>query len=727
MKLLYPLPRDLESLLDSPPVYCVPFDLTSEGGFAADGQLAVTTEAVYVLADGQLRQRTPLADLEEVLCAPQMNCGMLIAKDKEGTERLLCRFSMRHLVRHSYVARGATFLIKGENRSPESKEREKYCEKCGRVLPGTTTCPHCDGRNVGLNRFWDLCKPYAPRLLLITVFMLFIAALTVGQQYVQRLYVDTILVPATGSLGIVLAFFGVMLGFMAVILGLSITRTLWSNYLGTHISRDLRKKVFSKLSELSLSFIDQRQSGELMNRVVEDSGRIRQFMEEVFAGMFTQLFTMVGAVIMMLMMDWKLTLLTVALLPIVASVIRGVRKREMRNWRQQWRFDDRLNNRLQDIISGMRVVKSFGQEAREVGRFQKAVERLRDIQQRNEAHYATVYPIITYLLTAGSFFVLFFGGLSVLNGTMTVGQLTQFSACAGMLYGPLGWLTRLPRMIMQLTTALERIYDVLDEDPEVAQTDTAQEREINGNVTFDNAGFGYLSYEPVLKNLSFEVKQGEMIGLVGSSGAGKSTLINLIMRLYDVNEGRILLDGVDLREYDKRSLHSQIGVVLQETFLFSGTVYENIRFARQDATREEIIRAAKLANAHEFIVRFPDGYDTYVGEHGYRLSGGERQRIAIARAVLHAPQLLILDEATSSLDTETEYQIQEALERLTKGRTTFAIAHRLSTLRSADRIVVIDQHTVAEIGTHDELIRRKGIYYGLVMAQLEMSSTKAAE
>ena len=274
---------------------------------------------------------------------------------------------------------------------------------------------------------------------------------------------------------------------------------------------------------------------------------------------------------------------------------------------------------------------------------------------------------------------------------MTPGQLTQLVAYAGMLYGPLGWMTRLPRMLMQVATSLERIYDILDEESDVVDSPQAQPHNVKGEITFDNVSFGYKSYLPVLENLSFTVKPGEMIGLVGSSGSGKSTLINLLMRLYDVDSGEIRIDGVPIKAIQQENYHRQIGVVLQETFLFSGTIYANIRYAKPEATPEEVMQAAKMANAHTFITRFPDGYDTYVGENGYTLSGGERQRIAIARAILHDPHLLILDEATSSLDTETEYQIQEAFSRLTAGRTTFAIAHRLSTLRNADRILVIDK------------------------------------
>ena len=287
-------------------------------------------------------------------------------------------------------------------------------------------------------------------------------------------------------------------------------------------------------------------------------------------------------------------------------------------------------------------------------------------------------------------------------------------------------MTGLPRMIMQMITSLNRIYDVLDEEPLLADKADSKAFPIKGAFIFENVSFGYQTYEPVLENISFSVKPGEMIGLVGASGTGKSTLINLIMRLYDVDQGKITLDGYDLRDIQIESLHSQIGVVLQETFLFSGTILQNIRFAKQDANLEEVIRAAKAANAHDFISKTPDGYNTYVGEHGYNLSGGERQRIAIARAILNNPRILILDEATSALDTESEFLIQQALDRLVKGRTTFAIAHRLSTLRNADRLVVIDKHGIAEIGTHNELLEKQGIYYGLVNAQLKMSETTGA-
>ncbi|MGI6264364.1 MAG: ABC transporter ATP-binding protein [Acutalibacteraceae bacterium] len=727
MNLRYTLPDELmaamKPLKAQDIVYCVPYDLTPDGQYCAGGWVVVTRDTLLVWQEERVIHRLALGDYDEILCSPQVDSGLLTAKKGED-ETLLCRFHMRHMVRQSYLARGATLFCQGQDRTVSSLEKERYCENCGRVLPGTNVCPHCHGRGRTARRFWDLCRPYVLPLALITLFMVALSAITIGQQYVQRYFVDDVLQPARGSLTQVLGFFGVMVALLALSLTLSITRTLWSNKLGTRISRDLRGRVFSKINALSLSFIDGRQAGELMNRVVEDTGTIRRFMEEVFAGMFTQIFTMIGAMAAMFTMDWRLALLTLVFLPAAAILVRVFHRYEMRLWRQQWRYNDKINGRLQDVLSGIRVVKSFGQEEREIERFRRYSERFAAIQRRNERFWATLYPFVTFLLTIGSFFVIYFGGLDVMDGRMTPGQLIQFVAYAGMLYGPLGFITRLPRMLMRLTTSLERIYDILDEESEIAERPQAAPREIVGAVEFSHVTFGYRSYLPVLEDVNFTVKPGEMIGLVGASGAGKSTVINLLMRLYDVDDGQILLDGVDLRDYTKDSLHHQIGVVLQETFLFSGSVYDNIRYAKPEATYEEVIRAAKMANAHEFITKFPDGYDTYVGEHGYTLSGGERQRIAIARAILHDPRLLILDEATSSLDTETEYQIQQALQRLTAERTTFAIAHRLSTLRHADRILVIDRHRVAEMGTHNELMRQKGIYYGLVMAQLDMHRVK---
>ena len=451
---------------------------------------------------------------------------------------------------------------------------------------------------------------------------------------------------------------------------------------------------------------------------------VRDFMEGVFGDMFSTLLTMVVSLVVMFLISWEMTLMSLGFIVIVFAVTRMFWHHIHTIFHKQWLKSDDLASSLQDIISGMRVVKSFGKEEREAERFRRKTEDFAAISKKNETFWAVFFPILTFLLGAGSYIAVYFGGMDVLDGDMTLGELVQFIAYCGYLFGPLNWMTHMPRMVMQMVTSMNRIYDVLDEKPVIMDAEDSREFPIEGAFRFEHVSFGYHTYEPVLEDINFQVKPGEMIGLVGASGTGKSTLINLIMRLYDVDQGKITIDGVDLRKMKTECLHSQIGVVLQETFLFSGSILANIRFARPEASLTEVIQAAKAANAHDFICKTPDGYNTYVGEHGYNLSGGERQRIAIARAILNNPRLLILDEATSALDTESEFLIQQALDRLVKGRTTFAIAHRLSTLRNADRLVVIDKHGIAEIGTHNELLEKQGIYYGLVTAQLKMAEGK---
>ncbi len=737
MKLNYTLGKqqmDALALAEGESVcYCVPVDLSFDNqsmlaceAYAKNVWLVVTQRRFLVIAEDRVTSSFLLADCEKIKCEHQVNSGIVTVIKKDGAMICAARFSMRHIIRVSYAVRGAQTIITANQKGikPEkvvSHEYEKYCEKCGKALPGTSKCPYCEGKADLLKKFMALCGEYVGKLLLISLLMSLIAAVNLITPMIQRRFIDDALATGTGSWADLWMFVGLSFFLLIFRILLEVYRYWQCMALGTSLSMTLRKKLYYKIQVLSLSFIGNRKPGELMNRVSRDTNQIRNFMVDVFGDMFSTLLTMIVALVMMCLISWQMTLLSVVFIVLVFVITRMFWHYIRSIFHKQWLRADDLASRLQDIISGMRIVKSFGKEEREAANFQKKAEEYAAISKRNETFWAIFFPILTFLLGAGTYIAVFFGGIDVLNGKMTMGQLVQFITYCGYLFGPLSWMTHLPRAMMQMITSLNRIYDVLDEEPMIADHENSKEFPIHGAFTFEDISFGYHTYEPVLENISFQVKPGEMIGLVGASGTGKSTLINLIMRLYDVDQGKIMIDNVDIRNIKTESLHSQIGVVLQETFLFSGSILANIRFARQNASLAEVIQAAKAANAHDFICKTPDGYNTYVGEHGYNLSGGERQRIAIARAILNNPRLLILDEATSALDTESEFLIQQALDRLVKGRTTFAIAHRLSTLRNADRLVVIDKHGVAEIGTHNELLEKKGIYYGLVTAQLKMA------
>ncbi len=720
MILYYNIPHKLEEIIpykeNEKIYYAVPYDINQDGSWINGAFLVVTTNMIHVYDGEKITNSIEINKCTKAKAEAKVGGGILIV-NIEGEDTVVVHYSAKHLSRYAYIARGINILISGRFEEVESSEYEKTCPKCGRAIPGTKNCPKCSKEGGFLKDFIKMAKPYKKEFFGIFFLMVMAAVTTLLNPEIQKHLINDVLKGNGGmkqALVLIMLMFSLSVGIVIV----NILKSNASTRLGAKISADLRYALFKKYQELPLAFINDRRPGELLNRITQDTTYIREFMEDVFCNLFAVLFIFIWDVIFMMILNIKLALLTFIFVPIVVVMILAFRRTVSRIFHLQWRKNDDVSSDLQDVISGMRVVKTYGREEAESERFKALSDEFSATQRRNETFWAIFNPIISFLMGMGSVIVVYFGGLDVFSDKMSAGELYQFITYTLLLFQYINWMSWLPRELSQLTSSLERINDILSQDVKTPDENEMKDVYIKGEITFDHATFGYKSYQPVLEDINAVIKPGEMIGIVGASGTGKSTLINLLMGLYEIDDGNLLIDGVDIRNISRKSYHSQLGVVLQETFLFSGTIIDNIRFSKPDATYEEIVMAAKMANAHDFICNTPDGYNTYVGEKGYSLSGGERQRIAIARAILTNPKLLILDEATASLDTESEYMIQKALERLTDGKTTFAIAHRLSTLKKANRIMVIDGHNIAEIGTHEELLKRQGIYYNLHQAQI---------
>ena len=566
-------------------------------------------------------------------------------------------------------------------------------------------------------RFLPYVRPYLGRLMLAGLLVSGVAAINLALVRLAGSLWDVVTVRHDAEH--MTRLIGMFLG-LVVLQGLcSMGHSYLTAWVSQNVIADFRKHLFAHLQALTVSFFSRRRTGELLSRLMSDVTVIQSLVTETPIDTVKQLVTFVGGITFLLLMNWQLCLLILILLPllVVVSKLFGRRLKSLSTSIQD--HTATLSTLAEEVISGIRIVKSFVQAQRETDRFADQVDQTLHLTLSRAGIIAVFIPVISLMTFSSATAVLWYGGRQVIDGTVTPGDLFAFVLFAGILIGPFSAAARVFTQIKEAQGATQRVFEILDAQPDIGDRPDAQTLvAVEGHVRMENVTFGYDPRHSVLSDLSFEAKPGELVALVGPTGAGKTTVINLLHRFYDPIEGRLTIDGRDLRDVRLESWYRQIALVPQETILFGGTILDNIRYGKMDADEATVWEASKAAHAHDFITTLPDGYQTVVGEKGVNLSGGQRQRIAIARAILKDPRILLLDEATSSLDTDSERLVQEALQRLMEGRTTFVVAHRLSTIQRADHILVLDKGKLVEEGTHAQLLERQGLYHYLYTIRL---------
>jgi len=736
------LPEELVAQLgrDTPlddVVAAAPYDLDA-GGMYTEGYLVLTTDRLGHLhcSDGHWEIHwLSVGEIGEARIVDGV--GMtLLRLTRDGEQLAEFRFTLRHAKSAARMHRHLERMLSDDDQAGDADEparpdeKKLRCDKCDRVIPAwAETCPACMNRRKILYRILDFGRPYLGRAVAAFAVALMMTAMAVAQPWMLKPLVNHGFGAASGvrpNYNVVLLFVGIMAGLMALRLVGQVVQLRLSLGLGTLISRSIRQKIYTHIHKLSLSFFATRQTGALVSRITQDTERLWQFVSSTVIQIILAFLTLIAVGVCLFLMNWKLACFTLLPIPLMLFLMIFFHKRLRRSFRQMWFRWEQMTAVVADALPGVRVIKAFSQEQREVDRFEDRSGALFSEERRYIAGARSVFaPLMLFCSGLGSIIVWLVGGRWLCQGRTELGTLMAFQGFLTMFLRPIHEIAHMDEMFNRAATSAHRIFEILDTEPAIfSRTSAARADAVRGQIELQNVSFSYDGIRNVLHHVTATVERGQMVGLAGPSGGGKTTLVNLICRFYDVLEGRILIDGVDVRDYDVAALRRRIGVVLQEPFLFHGTVSENIAYGKPEATMNEIIASARAANANDFILDFPDGYDTIVGERGQSLSGGERQRISIARAILNDPAVLILDEATSSVDTETEKLIQEALERLTANRTTVAIAHRLSTLRKADRLIILDKGAVVEEGTHQELENREGgLYARLLSMQREAQAT----
>ncbi len=725
-----------------------PYREKAEYQFGGYGGWQFTEDAVkkeMALAEEPAIQIFELQNIGKMEVLRQVATGVLMA-EIDGVERNLCHFSNTKMEMFLRICRLVEKIKKGEEISEEDlnvKKGKECCPKCGMIYPDQErkVCPKCMDKKSILLRVVSYFKPYTKYLAVMVFCYLGTALLNLAWPYLSgTILYDQVLarnedflallhLPAGRFVTALTMLVIAMIATKIVIQALGILQGVLTAKIAPEVVATLKSQVFSSMGRLSISFYSKRQTGGLMTRVSDDAEEISSFFIDGIPYFFINMGNIIAMSVIMFYLNPLLALVSLILMPLLVILSYRMVPQLWHFYGKRHRANRRLKGQMNENFTGARVVKAFGQQKQEMDRFSKNNGKVKNAEMDVARYDIRFFALYFAVEDTISFLVWAVGGAMMISGSnIELGLLLTFSGYVGQLKGPLEFFSRSVRWYTECMNSAQRMFEIIDAVPEVKEVpEPVRPDEFKGEIELKNVTFGYEAHKPILKNISFHVNAGEVFGIVGRSGAGKSTLVNLISRLYDAQEGEVLVDGINVKRYGFRELRKNVAMVSQETYIFMGTVAENIAYARPEATREEIIRAAVQANAHDFICKMPEGYDTLLGSSSRSLSGGEKQRISIARAILADPKILILDEATSAVDTETELAIQKSLERLEKGRTVLSIAHRLSTLRNATHLIVLDDGRLTESGTHEELLARKGTYYKLSELQTKALAMRGIE
>ncbi len=611
------------------------------------------------------------------------------------------------------------------------KNLRSFCPKCGRKLAAPDApCMNCKGKGKMFEVLFGYIKPYIKPLIASIILSVITTGMALVPPYITKMMVDDI-IPSKSTKYLVITI-AALLGVYFIQYGFGALRAYLLRITGDRIIVDLKKDIYAKAQYLPMKFYDKTSTGSIINRINSDTTQLQNFMLRITQEAVVQFFMMIGIIVIMLIMDWRLALFSLVPVPVVALLSRYFGRKLSPMYRRLWRRSSSISTILADTIPSIRVIKSFTSEERAIDKFSRYVDDWMN-EDKHAAKTASMFPnAITFFVTCGSLIIWYVGGRYVIDGStdLTLGVLVSFISYASMFYTPVNFFASLSDSYQNALASTEKILDIINAEPEHNFGKGSAPKFMEGKVEFKNVNFSFDRSKKILNDINFVIQPGETVGIVGTTGSGKSTIINLLMRFYDDYEGEILIDDVNIKDIDMEFFRSRIGYVQQEPLMFRDTIFNNISYSLPGAHVDQVLNAADVANAHTFITRLPNAYDTTLGERGVGLSGGEKQRLSIARAVLKNPNLMIFDEATSAVDSETEKLIQDAIDQVIRGRTTFMIAHRLSTLRKANRILVVDKGRIIENGSHDELMALKGKYYKLIQIQSmseKVAADKAAE